>query len=50
MTADEFIEVWRRGEPTVLCHSSGSTGTPKPIYLTRHDMVMSALATNLFSD
>jgi len=48
MSADEFIALWRNAESTIECHTSGSTGAPKSILLTKHDMAMSARATNAF--
>lgn len=48
MTVDEFITLWHDTSATVECHTSGSTGKPKPILLTKHDMAISARATNAF--
>lgn len=48
MTAGEFLDEWHNSAKHIRAVTSGSTGTPKSILLSKHDMVMSAEATNRF--
>lgn len=43
-----FYAEWTAGSELVTAHTSGSTGAPKAIMLAKHDMTLSARATNLF--
>lgn len=48
MEESAFIEEWNSETPYIEAHSSGSTGNPKKIRLSKHDMLLSARATNDF--
>lgn len=48
MTAKEFALIWHDDNPWVEVQTSGSTGKPKTLRLSKHDMLMSAEATNAF--
>lgn len=50
MTATEFLQQWLDDDNFVTVHTSGSTGAPKSIRLSKHDMCISARATNRFFD
>ncbi len=43
-----FYAEWTDASPDVSAHTSGSTGMPKKIMLPKHDMRLSARATNRF--
>lgn len=48
MTAEEFGLLWDDASGYIEVQTSGSTGVPKKIFLSKHDMRVSADTTNLF--
>ena len=43
---DDFLREWHSPSDYIEAHTSGSTGAPKRIRLLKHDMLVSARATN----
>ncbi|HLW13915.1 MAG TPA: AMP-binding protein [Flavobacteriaceae bacterium] len=46
----DFLVEWLNASATICLTTSGSTGTPKPIYLQKHHMINSAIATAKYFD